>query len=266
MKSTRARASAHVLCCPYLLKWSYIIVLAHIPSFLLPSPTNPTPTTPSDPHAHTLAITGMVTAALISLIMAGSDMRATPPSRRMSAGMRSSAMTATAPASSAILACSTFTTSAGLRVGGVVGVKGKGAVVDTMPCPGGARVVFPIDRPIHPAPRAPRHTVRTHDDAALEHLGQARLDTEGAHGPPVARRLRAAPVHVPVAVPVLDHRWLLLAAAGSTEGPRRPCAVSFRVVWSVKPLSHPRCDYASYGPAALQWRPAHHSSINEPCD
>src|ERR1700759_2191240 len=38
-------------------------------------------------------------------------MRATPPSRRMSAGTRSSAMTAAAPASSAILACSGVTTS-----------------------------------------------------------------------------------------------------------------------------------------------------------
>ena len=48
-----------------------------------------------------LAITGMVTAFLISMIICGSDMRATPPSARMSAGMRSSAMTATAPAASA---------------------------------------------------------------------------------------------------------------------------------------------------------------------
>ena len=38
-------------------------------------------------------------------------MRATPPSRRMSAGTRSSAMTAAAPASSAIFACSALTTS-----------------------------------------------------------------------------------------------------------------------------------------------------------
>src|SRR3954465_4482967 len=38
-------------------------------------------------------------------------MRATPPSRRMSAGTRSSAMTAQAPASSAIFACSASTTS-----------------------------------------------------------------------------------------------------------------------------------------------------------
>ena len=38
-------------------------------------------------------------------------MRATPPCTRMSAGTRSSAMTATAPASSAILACSGVTTS-----------------------------------------------------------------------------------------------------------------------------------------------------------
>ncbi len=44
-------------------------------------------------------------------IMSGSDMRETPPWARMSAGTRSSAMTATAPASSAILACSAVTTS-----------------------------------------------------------------------------------------------------------------------------------------------------------
>ena len=49
------------------------------------------------------AITGIVTAAWMPSIIAGSLMRATPPSRRMSAGTRSSAITATAPASSAIL-------------------------------------------------------------------------------------------------------------------------------------------------------------------
>src|SRR5262245_5323952 len=57
------------------------------------------------------AMTGIVTASWISLIFSGSDMRATPPSRRMSAGTRSSAMTAQAPASSAIFACSASTTS-----------------------------------------------------------------------------------------------------------------------------------------------------------
>src|SRR5512142_915299 len=44
-------------------------------------------------------------------IIAGSLIRATPPSRRMSAGTRSSAITAAAPASSAIFACSGVTTS-----------------------------------------------------------------------------------------------------------------------------------------------------------
>src|SRR5919198_5006539 len=57
------------------------------------------------------AITGIVTASLIPSIMVGSLMRATPPSRRMSAGTRSSAITAAAPASSAIFACSGVTTS-----------------------------------------------------------------------------------------------------------------------------------------------------------
>src|SRR3954447_6238050 len=58
-----------------------------------------------------LAMTGMVTADWMPLTMAGSLMRATPPSRRMSAGTRSSAITAEAPASSAIVACSGSTTS-----------------------------------------------------------------------------------------------------------------------------------------------------------
>ena len=58
-----------------------------------------------------LAMTGMVTVSWMPLIMAGSLIRATPPSRRMSAGTRSSAITADAPASSAILACSASTTS-----------------------------------------------------------------------------------------------------------------------------------------------------------
>ena len=57
------------------------------------------------------AITGIVTASWISWIISGSDMRATPPCARMSAGTRSSAITATAPAASAIFACSASTTS-----------------------------------------------------------------------------------------------------------------------------------------------------------
>src|SRR5213592_2037906 len=58
-----------------------------------------------------LAITGIVTASWMPRTIAGSLIRATPPSRRMSAGTRSSAITAAAPASSAILACSGVTTS-----------------------------------------------------------------------------------------------------------------------------------------------------------
>src|SRR5690348_14679989 len=58
-----------------------------------------------------LAITGMETAEMMLSIMSGSLMRDTPPWARMSAGTRSRAMTATAPASSAILACSAVTTS-----------------------------------------------------------------------------------------------------------------------------------------------------------
>ena len=58
-----------------------------------------------------LAITGIETASWISRIFETGDIRATPPSRRMSAGTRSSAMTAAAPAASAILAWSALTTS-----------------------------------------------------------------------------------------------------------------------------------------------------------
>src|SRR5713226_3203394 len=59
----------------------------------------------------TLAITGIVTVAMISRITLIDAMRATPPSLRMSEGTRSSAITAHAPAFSAILACSAFVTS-----------------------------------------------------------------------------------------------------------------------------------------------------------
>ena len=57
------------------------------------------------------AITGIVTGSWISLITRGLAIRATPPSARMSAGTRSSAITATAPDSSAIRACSAVVTS-----------------------------------------------------------------------------------------------------------------------------------------------------------
>src|SRR5665648_632379 len=53
----------------------------------------------------------MDTASMIPSIRSGSLIRATPPWARMSAGTRSSAITATAPASSAIFAWSAVTTS-----------------------------------------------------------------------------------------------------------------------------------------------------------
>src|SRR6266566_469650 len=59
----------------------------------------------------TLAITGIVTVAMISRITLIEAMRATPPSLRMSEGTRSSAITAHAPAFSAIFACSALVTS-----------------------------------------------------------------------------------------------------------------------------------------------------------
>src|SRR5258707_5393956 len=58
-----------------------------------------------------LAITGMEAAAIILRIFLGEAMRATPPSARICAGTRSSAMTETAPAFSAISACLASVTS-----------------------------------------------------------------------------------------------------------------------------------------------------------
>src|ERR1700731_2922986 len=57
------------------------------------------------------AITGIDTVAIISRIFFGEAIRATPPSARICAGTRSSAITATAPAFSAIEACSALVTS-----------------------------------------------------------------------------------------------------------------------------------------------------------
>ena len=59
----------------------------------------------------TFAITGIDTERWMPSITSIAHMRATPPSRRMSAGTRSSAITAQAPASSAILAWSGVVTS-----------------------------------------------------------------------------------------------------------------------------------------------------------
>ena len=56
-------------------------------------------------------MTGMDTVAMISRIFLGEAMRATPPSARICAGTRSRAMTATAPAFSAMAACSALVTS-----------------------------------------------------------------------------------------------------------------------------------------------------------
>ena len=55
--------------------------------------------------------TGMVTASWMPRIILGSLMRETPPAARISAGMRSRAITAQAPAASAIRACSGVVTS-----------------------------------------------------------------------------------------------------------------------------------------------------------
>src|ERR1700752_574285 len=58
-----------------------------------------------------LAMTGIDTAAMISRIFLGEAMRATPPSARICAATRSRAMTATAPARSAMVAWSALAPS-----------------------------------------------------------------------------------------------------------------------------------------------------------
>src|ERR1700722_1612067 len=58
-----------------------------------------------------LAMTGMDTVAMISRIFLGEAMRATPPSARICAGTRSSAITGTAPGFSAMETCSALGTS-----------------------------------------------------------------------------------------------------------------------------------------------------------
>ena len=58
-----------------------------------------------------LAITGIEVVSIISLIISGWLIRATPPLDLISAGTLSKAMTETAPASSAICASSALTTS-----------------------------------------------------------------------------------------------------------------------------------------------------------
>src|ERR671924_1257179 len=154
-------------------------------------------------------MTGIDTASWISRIFSGSAMRATPPSRRMSAGTRSRAMTATAPASSAIRACSAFVTSMitpplsisarplftrivpisaiapilatqavanGLGLGGV----GLGAPVDE-------RVALEVEQRAQPAAGEP---VRRGAPVALDHELRVvlRVPEEDPEGLPVARR------------------------------------------------------------------------------
>src|SRR6478609_191745 len=107
-----------------------------------------------------LAMTGIETASMMPSIMSGSDARAMPPSLRMSAGTRSSAMTATAPASSAIFACSALTTSMitpplsisamprlTRAVPVVVGV--ASGVVDTVNLTGAERKGFDAEQRLH---------------------------------------------------------------------------------------------------------------------
>ncbi len=90
-------------------------------------------------------------------------MRATPPSCRMSAGTRSSAITATAPASSAILACSASVTS-----------------MITPPFSISARPVFRVRVPVFfsSMSAAPRRIDDCIDTIRPENLSQLNLELE----------------------------------------------------------------------------------------
>lgn len=103
-------------------------------------------------------MTGIVTAFMMPSIIFGSDMRATPPSARISAGTRSRAMTAQAPASSAILAWNQSV------------LLGKATIERNY------EYLFSI------------HDI--HDDASLEHLREPGLDIE-IHRPKSAVLARA---------------------------------------------------------------------------
>src|SRR4028119_1493052 len=128
------------------------------------------------------AITGMETASWMPEIISGSLILATPPSARMSAGTRSSAITATAPDSSAIFACSASTTSMMTPPLSIWAIP-----LLTLHGPGWRPVSDLGVRPRPPgAPRPPRvHHV--HDDPALEHLGHSALDPERPCLPTVFR-------------------------------------------------------------------------------
>src|SRR4028118_1947285 len=117
------------------------------------------------------AITGMETASWMPEIISGSLILATPPSALMSAGTRSSAITATAPLSPAIFPRSAPPTPPARPRGGRRRRLGR-----------------------HPRARAAlRGDLRllrvhhVHDDPALEHLGHPALDPERPGLPPVFR-------------------------------------------------------------------------------
>lgn len=98
-------------------------------------------------------MTGIVTVSMISLIILGSLIRATPPCTLMSAGTRSSAMTAEAPASSAIRAC---VCSSVYSFGGI----DLNDHVKVLHCTN----LLSVDN--------------VHNDATLQHAGEACLDGE----------------------------------------------------------------------------------------
>jgi hypothetical protein len=104
-----------------------------------------------------LAITGIVTASWIPRIISGSLIRATPPSERMSAGIRSRAITAQAPASSAIRACSGPVTS-----------------MMTPPFSIWARPVFTVVVPVRAVPAPPLLTSSTANRVPSPRRGRAR--------------------------------------------------------------------------------------------
>ncbi len=121
-----------------------------------------------------LAMTGIETVSMIESIMSGSLIRLTPPWARMSAGTRSRAMTATAPASSAILACSAVVTTS--MITPPLSMSAMPRLTRVVPVPvvsDGVPAVSAMGRILRP------FTCPTHSTRGSSHLGECLL----AHDP-----------------------------------------------------------------------------------
>src|SRR4051812_13128789 len=165
-------------------------------------------------------------------IMSGSLIRETPPWARMSAGTRSSAMTATAPASSAIFAWSAVTTS---MMTPPLSISAMPRFTRAVPVtvPDGVAVLSTVDtgasrrtvgsRPIlRPRARLPiRSNGRTHARSAGQRRRAVVVHLEGP-------RLRRAPRQARPPDPALAAHATGVGDRVVVEPPRQPHAVAGR--------------------------------------